>query len=71
MATTKTAQSAIEQIGRRIGEAMARDVLAEHMPREWTRLDAQDGDQIPEGMDFDAVEAAAERAYLAYLADRV
>lgn len=52
------------EIGTKIGQAIARDVLAEGMPREWTGLDAQDADQIPEGVDHDAVEAAAENAYL-------
>ena len=43
-------------VGRRIGRAMARDVLAESMPREWTGLDPQDADQIPAGIDVAAVE---------------
>jgi hypothetical protein len=54
-------------LGAAIGRAMARDVLADHMPREWTGLDPQDADRIPEGMDFDAVEAAAKAAYLGAL----
>lgn len=35
------------EIGRKIGAAIARDVLAEDdLPFEWTGLDAQDGDQL-------------------------
>lgn len=67
MVTTQTAQSEIERVGKFIGEAIAKDVVAEGMPREWTGLDPQDVDQIPDGMDHDAVERVAERAYLAYL----
>lgn len=55
----------IETVGKRIGRAMAQSVLSEDMPREWTGLDPQDADQIPEGMDRDAVETVAEAEYLA------
>jgi hypothetical protein len=65
MATNMTA----EQVGKRIGRAMARDVLAEDMPREWTGLDAQDIDQIPGGIDFDEVEAAAQKEYALIIRD--
>ena len=34
------------RIGATIGKAMARDVLAEDMPREWTGLDPQDADEL-------------------------
>ena len=34
------------EAGRAVGRAIARDVIAEDMPREWTGLDAQDGDQL-------------------------
>lgn len=34
-------------VGKRIGRAMARDVIAENMPRAWTGLDPQDADEIP------------------------
>jgi hypothetical protein len=52
-----------QEIGTRIGKAIARDVIAEDMPREWTGLDPQDADQIPDGMDRDAVEAVAKEVY--------
>ena len=35
-----------ELIGIRIGRAIARNVLAEDLPRAWTGLDPQDGDQL-------------------------
>jgi hypothetical protein len=65
-ATTETA----EQIGQRIGRAMARDVIAEGMPRDWTGLDPQDADQIPAGVDHDPIEAAAKAAYLTAIGGR-
>jgi hypothetical protein len=55
-------------IGERIGEAMARDVIADGMSQEWTGLDPQDADQIPAGMDLDAVERIARDAYLRAIA---
>ena len=64
---TKT--ETIVTVGTRIGMAIARDVLAEDMPREWTGLDPQDADQIPEGMDAGAVEAVARRVYLAAISE--
>ena len=54
-----------EQVGVRIGRAIARDVIAEAGAREWSGLDPQDADQIPEGMELAAVEATAKAAYLA------
>jgi hypothetical protein len=60
MAMTKTP----EQVGRFIGLSIAADVIREGMPREWTGLDAQDGDQIPDGMDHDEVARHAKAAYL-------
>ena len=57
-----------KEIGTQIGNAIARDVLADDMPRTWTGLDAQDGDQIPEGMDRDEVERHAKAAYLSRIA---
>jgi hypothetical protein len=53
-----------QELGRRIGKAIARDVLADNLDRTWTGLDAQDADQIPEGMDRDEIEEAAKAAYL-------
>lgn len=53
----------VESIGTRIGNAIAKAVVAENMDRDWTGLEAEDVDQIPEGMDRDAVEAVAERVY--------
>ena len=64
--TTKTA----EQIGRRIGRAIARDVLAGVMSREWTGLDPQDGDQltaagiVPDSSDWDKACTAAHETYI-------
>ena len=34
------------RLGATIGRAIARDVLADGMPHEWTGLDAQDGDEL-------------------------
>lgn len=56
------------RIGERIGQAIARDVLAEDMPREWTGLDPQDADQIPPECDPDEVESEARKAYEAAIA---
>jgi len=57
------------EIGTRVGEAIAQAVLAEDMPREWTGLDIQDGDQLMganiHGDDraWEIAEAAARDAY--------
>ena len=57
------------EIGQFIGNAIARDVIREDMPRRWTGLDAQDGDQAlaaglePGTPEWDAMEAAARVAY--------
>lgn len=58
-----------QEIGRRIGQAIARDTIADDLPREWTGLEAQDGDQIPlwattEADAMEEIEAAAKAAYL-------
>ena len=66
---SKTTETVLS-VGTRIGRAIARDVIAEDMPREWTGLDPQDADQIPEGMDAGAVEAVARRAYLRVIVRR-
>lgn len=64
--TTKTAQ----EIGTEIGRAIAADVLGnEDMSIEWTGIEAQDADRIPEGIDHDEVEIAAEQAYHVALAE--
>jgi hypothetical protein len=60
--TTATNQT-LESVGRRIGRAIAQDVIAHDMPREWTGLDAQDAEQIPDGMDQDEVERIAKDEY--------
>jgi hypothetical protein len=58
------------EIGNKIGQAIARDVLAEDMPKKWTGLDPQDADvAIAEGFEPDTdewmeMEAAAKAAYL-------
>jgi hypothetical protein len=51
------------RVGGYIGRGMARDVIAEGMPRGWTGFDAQDADRIPAGLDYDEVEAEARKAY--------
>jgi hypothetical protein len=61
------------EVGHRIGRAIARDVLAEDMPREWTGLDAQDADEataaglVPDTEEWAAMVEAAEAAYLAVI----
>jgi hypothetical protein len=60
----------IKEIGTQLGMAIARDVIAEGMDIQWTGLDAQDGDNIPPGMDRDAVEAVAKSVYLREIARR-
>lgn len=59
------------QVGQRIGRAIARDVLAWNWPCEWTGIDPQDGDQIPEGMDFDRVQEFARVEYQRYVSEAV
>jgi hypothetical protein len=60
----------INALGRQIGNAIARDVLASGMPRTWTGLDAQDGDQLtaagilPDTADWEQAECAARDAFL-------
>jgi hypothetical protein len=56
--------NAIEQIGIRIGRAIAHDTLADDLPRGWTGLDPQDVDQIPDELR----EHAAEITRIAHLA---
>jgi 3-hydroxyisobutyrate dehydrogenase-like beta-hydroxyacid dehydrogenase len=60
---TTNGLTTVEEVGEFIGRAMARDVKRNGYPVEWTGLDPQDADQIPEGMDAAAVEAVAERVY--------
>ncbi len=66
--TTTTLTAAIE-IGAFVGRAIARDVNRLKLPRNWTGLDPQDGDQLlAAGIDpgtpaWDAAEDAAEAAY--------
>jgi len=69
-------REAAREVGQRVGRAMAADVLREDMPREWTGIDAQDGDQFTAaGIAVDTPEweealDAARVAYLAALAER-
>lgn len=62
------------EIGTRIGQAIARDVIADDLPREWTGLDDLDGDQLlvagieQDSDEWNAAEVAAKAAYLAVLA---
>lgn len=55
----------IEQVGTRIGKAIARDAIADDMNRQWTGLDDQDVDQIPDEYRdrICTVEAFARAAY--------
>jgi hypothetical protein len=69
--TTRTAT----EIGTRIGLAIARDVIANSdLPREWTGIEDQDGDQLtaagiePGTQEWAEAEKAAEEAYTARLA---
>lgn len=64
-----------KEIGERIGRAIADTVRGERLPREWTGLDPQDGDQLlaagfaagtPE---WDEAEAAAEAEYHRVIGD--
>jgi len=58
-----------QEIGTRVGRAMARDVLAEGWDRRWTGLDAQDAGQfVAAGIQFDSpawvrAETASKLAY--------
>ena len=56
---------AAAELGGRIGAAMARDVIAGAMPREWTGLDPQDADQIPANLAdlIDEIEYTARSSY--------
>ena len=62
------------KIGTRIGLAIARDVIADDLPREWTGLDDQDGDRLlaagieSDTSQWDAAEEAAKTADLAAIA---
>jgi hypothetical protein len=57
------------EVGRTIGNAMARDTMAEGMPREWTGIDAQDGDRAtaagitPDSPEWGEMVQAAREAY--------
>lgn len=65
-----------KQIGEKVGRAIARDVLADGLPREWTGLDPQDGDQLaaaglePGTPAWGEAELAAEVAYHRMLAEQ-
>jgi len=66
--------AAAVQIGRRIGQAIARDVVADDLPRDWTGLDPQDADELtagdyePDTPEWAAAEEEARRFYAATLA---
>lgn len=61
------------EVGAFVGRAIARDVIADGMNREWTGLDPQDADQFlaagiePNTPEWSAAESAAENAYYAAL----
>lgn len=68
-----TATTAIE-VGTRVGQAIARDTIANGYDRQWTGIDAMDGDVLtaagiePNTSEWAAAEKAAETAYLAAVA---
>jgi len=61
--------SKASEVGTKVGAAMARDVLADGLPREWAGIDPQDADQFTAaGIEFGSdewaeAEAAAEAEY--------
>jgi hypothetical protein len=67
MASSSTSRAV--EVGTRVGAAIARDVIRENMPREWTGIDPQDADQITaSGIEYGspeyrAAEEAAETEY--------
>jgi hypothetical protein len=58
------------EICRKVGKAIARDVIADGLPREWTGLDPQDGDQLQSAgimagtPEWSEAEEAAREAYM-------
>lgn len=74
MTTTNTTA---REIGTIIGQAIARDVIAnDDLSREWTGIEDQDGDQLtaagiePGTAEWSEAEESAEEAYTARLAKR-
>ncbi len=65
-----TTMTRAEAAGRRVGRAIAQDAIASSMPREWTGLDDQDGDQFtaagiePNTPEWDEAEKVAKREFL-------
>ena len=65
--------TAAYEIGTRVGRAIAHDVLADSLSREWTGLDPVDCDQLvaagiePDTAAWTVAEATAKAAYLATL----
>jgi hypothetical protein len=55
-----------ENLGILIGRAIGRDVIAEAMPPEWTGLDPQDADLIPDGISEEMIETITSNAKAAY-----
>lgn len=57
------------EIGLKIGAAMARDVMADDLAREWTGINDQDGDQLtaagiePDSQDWQEAISAAQAEY--------
>jgi hypothetical protein len=57
------------KVGAAVGRTMARDVVADGLPREWTGLDPQDGDRLtaagiePGTPEWNEAEEAARVAY--------
>ena len=57
------------EVGASIGDAIARDVIADGMSVEWTGLDPQDGDRLtavgiePDTHLWEVAEHAAQAAY--------
>lgn len=52
-----------QTVGQRIGQAIARDTIADRLPARWAGLWSDDGDQIPDRIDLAEVEIHAKAAY--------
>lgn len=70
MNNAKLNSDQIDALGRKIGNAIARDVLARNMSRIWTEIEDQDGDQLtaagilPDSPEWEQAERAARDAFL-------
>lgn len=68
--TEEATTSQATRIGKQIGYAIAKDVMADELPPEWTGLSDQDGDIataagiMPNTPEWDEMEAAAKHTYM-------